>query len=145
MGITVHAHIADQLIRDAIDGAPSLRSLSRGGEDLWIWGWALAGMALGLLVRYPIPAACGSAIGVLVLAGAVYQVFGMALLLPAAPAAIAWLGSAGLTNRIMYAASNRARALLRKSFEHFLPPAVIARMLASGTSPRLGGERREIR
>jgi adenylate cyclase len=143
-GITVHAHIADQLIRGAIDGAPSLRGLSRGGEDLWIWGWAIAGMALGLLVRYPIPAACGSALGVLMLAGAVYHAFGMALLLPAAPAAIAWLGSAGLTNRIMYAASNRARALLRKSFEHYLPPAVIARMLASGTLPKLGGERREI-
>jgi CHASE2 domain-containing sensor protein len=113
-GITVHAHIADQLIRGAIDGAPSLRGLSRGGEDLWIWGWAIAGMALGLLVRYPIPAACGSAIGVMVLAGAVYHAFGMALLLPAAPAAIAWLGSAGLTNRIMYAASNRARAVAQE-------------------------------
>ena len=143
-GINVHALIADQLIRGAIDGAPSLRGLSRGSEDLWIWGWAMAGMALGLLVRYAIPAACGSAIGVLVLAGTVYQAFGMALLLPAVPAAIAWVGSAGLTNRIMYAASNRARALLRKSFEHFLPPAVVAKMLASGNLPKLGGERREI-
>lgn len=143
-GISVHAHIADQLIREAIDGGPILRGLSRDGEDLWIWGWAIAGMVLGLLVRNPIPAACGSALGVLVLAGAVYQAFGMALLLPAAPAAIAWVGSAGLTNRIMYAASNRARALLRKSFEHYLPPPVIARMLASGALPKLGGERREI-
>ncbi|HJY50149.1 MAG TPA: adenylate/guanylate cyclase domain-containing protein [Stellaceae bacterium] len=33
---------------------------------------------------------------------------------------------------------------MRKSFEHYLPPAVIARMLASGTLPKLGGERREI-
>ncbi len=143
-GITMHALIADQLIRGAIDGAPSLRGLSRGSEDLWVWGWAIAGMALGLLVRHPIRAACGSAIGVLVLAGTVYQAFGMALLLPAAPAAIAWLGSAGLTNRIMYSASNRARALLRKSFEHYLPPAVIAQMVASEALPKLGGERREI-
>jgi hypothetical protein len=57
------------------------------------------------------------------LAGAVYHAFGMALLLPAVPAAIAWLGSAGLTNQIMHAASNCTRALLRKSFEHYLPPA----------------------
>src|SRR5207248_2631998 len=134
-------HIADQLM---VDGAPSLRGLSRGGEDIWIWGWALAGMALGLLVRNPVSAAFGSAIGLLVLAGAVYHAFGMALLLPAAPAAIGWVGSAGLTNRIMYAASNRARALLRKSFEHYLPPAVIARMVASEMLPKLGGERREI-
>jgi adenylate cyclase len=143
-GITVRAHIADQLIRAAMDGAPGLRGLSRSDEALWIWGWARAGMALGLLVRYPIPAAGGSALGVLVLAGAVYQVFGMALFLPAVPAAIAWVGSAGLTNRIMYAASNRARALLRRSFEHYLPLAVIAQMLASEALPKLGGERREI-
>ena len=51
---------------------------------------------------------------------------------------------AGLTNRIMYAASNRTRALLRRSFEHYLPPAVIAQMIDSGTLPKLGGERREI-
>jgi adenylate cyclase len=143
-GITVHGHIADQLIREAIDGFPSLGGVSRGSEDLWIWGWAMAGMILGLLVRSPIPAVCGSALGLLVLGGAVYQAFGMALLLPAVPAAIAWVGSAGLANRIMYAASNRARTLLRKSFEHYLPPAVVARMLASGALPKLGGERREI-
>ena len=35
-------------------------SVSRRVEDLWIWGWALAGMALGLLVRNPIPASVGS-------------------------------------------------------------------------------------
>jgi adenylate cyclase len=143
-GIAVHALIADQLIRQAVEGAPSLRGLSRGGANVWIWGWAMAGMMLGLLVRYPIPAVCGSAVGLLVLAGTVYQAFGMALLLPAVPAAIAWVGSAGLANRIMHAASNRARALLRKSFEHYLPPAVVARMLASGALPKLGGERREI-
>jgi class 3 adenylate cyclase len=44
----------------------------------------------------------------------------------------------------MHAASNRTRALLRKSFEHYLPAAVIAQMLASEALPKLGGERREI-
>jgi adenylate cyclase len=143
-GITVHAHIADQLIRGAIDGAPSLRGFSRELEDLWIWVWAIAGMTLGLLVRYPIPAVCGSAVGLLLLAGIVYEAFGAAVLLPALPAALAWVGSVGLTNRVMHAASNRTRALLRKSFEHYLPAAVIAQMLASEALPKLGGERREI-
>jgi adenylate cyclase len=143
-GITMHAHVADQLIRGAIDGSPFLRSFSRGMEDLWIWAWAIAGLALGLLVRYTIPAVCGSAIGLLVLTGIVYEAFGAAVLLPALPAAIAWVSSAGLTNRVMHAASNRTRTLLRKSFEHYLPPAVIAQMLASETLPKLGGERREM-
>jgi class 3 adenylate cyclase len=113
-------------------------------EDLWIWVWAIAGMTLGLLVRYPIPAVCGSAAGLLLLAGIVYEAFGAAALLPALPAALAWVGSVGLTNRLTHAASDRTRALLRKSFEHYLPAAVIAQMLASDALPKLGGERREI-
>jgi len=44
----------------------------------------------------------------------------------------------------LHAASNRARAHLRKTFEHYLPPAVIADMINSDTLPKLGGERREI-
>jgi adenylate cyclase len=44
----------------------------------------------------------------------------------------------------MHAASNLGRALLRKSFERYLPPAVIAQMVASESLPKLGGERREI-
>jgi adenylate cyclase len=143
-GIGVHAHVADQLISAAIDGTPDLHAFSRRVEDLWIWVWALAGMALGLLVRSTIPAVIGSAAGLLILAGTVYQAFGAAVLLPAFPAAIAWVGAAGLTNRVMHAASDRSRALLRKSFEHFLPPAVIAQIVAAGRLPQLGAERREM-
>jgi len=143
-GITVHAHIADQLIREAIDGTPSLQGCPRGIEVLWIWAWAMAGMALGYFGRNPVLSLGGSAVGLLSLAGAVYGAFGAALLLPAFPAAVAWMGSAGLTNRFMHAASNRTRALLRQSFEHYLAPAVVAQMLASETLPKLGGERREL-
>jgi adenylate cyclase len=142
-GIVVHAHIADQLIREAIGGARILAGFPRYAENLWIWAWAMTGMILGLFVRSPIPAVSGSALGLLLLSSAVYYAFGMALLLPAVPAAIAWVGSAGLANRVMHAASNRMRALLRKSFEHYLPPAVIAQMLASDALPKLGGEKRE--
>jgi adenylate cyclase len=143
-GIVVHAHVADQLIREAIGGTAILHGFAHGVEDLWIWAWAMAGMALGLLICYTIPALCASAAGLLGLAGIVYAGFGAAVLLPGLPAAIAWIGSAGLANRVMHAASNRTRTLLRKSFEHYLPPAVIAQMLKSDTLPTLGGERREI-
>jgi adenylate cyclase len=144
-GITVHAHVAAQLIRAAVDGTPSsLPDFPRAVEDLWIWAWALAGMALGLLVRHTVPAMIGSAAGLVILAGTAYQAFGAAVLLPVFPAAIAWVGSVGLTNRVMHAASNRRRTLLQKGFERFLPAAVIAQMLASETLPKLGGERREI-
>jgi class 3 adenylate cyclase len=60
------------------------------------------------------------------------------------PASLAWLGATGFTNQLLHAASNRARQRLRKSFEHFLPPAVIADLVKSEEMPKLGGERREI-
>jgi adenylate cyclase len=49
-----------------------------------------------------------------------------------------------LTNQLLYAASNRARALLRQGFAHYLPPAVIDRLVESDALPSLGGELREI-
>jgi len=143
-GIALHADVADQLIREALGGSPSLRLLPRGLEDVWIWGWAIAGATLGMFVASTIPVVFAIVAGVAGLAGIVYAAFGAAVLLPALPAAIAWVGSAGLANQLLYAASNRARALLRKTFEHYLPPSVIAEMLESNTLPKLGGERREI-
>jgi adenylate cyclase len=143
-GVALHAHLADQLIREAEDGDPILTGLSRGAENLWIWAWAMGGTVLGIAVATTLPALLGTAGGLLALFGIVVAAFGSALLLPLLPAAIAWMGAVGLTNRIMHAASNRTRALLRRSFEHYLPPAVIAQMLESNTLPKLGGERREL-
>jgi adenylate cyclase len=143
-GSSLHAHVAEQLIRQALDGTPSLSGLSRHLEDVWIWLWALAGLGLGLAVRSTLPAVGGGFAGLAVIAGIVYVAFGKGLLLPALPAAIVWLGSTALTNQLLHAASNRARTHLRKAFEHYLPPVVIAQMLKSDTLPTLGGERREI-
>src|SRR6202035_221446 len=57
---------------------------------------------------------------------------------------LAWAGSVALTNQLLHAASNRARARLRKSFEHYLPPAVIGQMVDADVLPTLGGELRDI-
>jgi adenylate cyclase len=143
-GMVLHGDIADQLIREALGRSGELLLLPRRLEDLWIWIWAIAGAMLGMFVGSPVRAVLGTAAGLAGLAGIVYGAFGAAVLLPALPAAIAWLGSAGLANQLLHAASNRARAHLRKTFEHYLPPAVIAEMINSDTLPKLGGERREI-
>jgi adenylate cyclase len=143
-GMRIHALLADQLMREALYGATTVEGLSRPIEDLWIWAWAVTGALLGLRVRYTIPALGGVAGGLALLGGIIYTAFGAALLLPGIPAALAWVASAGLTNRILHAASNRDRARLRRSFEHYLPPVVIDDMIASDSLPKLGGERREI-
>jgi adenylate cyclase len=143
-GIALHAHIADQLIREGLTGGPFLDFLPRGWEDGWIWLWAMGGALAGWRLRGTVPALAAVGSGLAILAATVYAAFGAALLLPGLPAAFAWIGAAGLTNRLLHAASNRERAQLRRSFEHYLPPAVIAEMMASRSLPRVGGERREI-
>ena len=99
---------------------------------------------LSLLVRSTVPAVFGIGAGLVAIVVIVYVAFGRALWLPALPAALAWLGAAALTNQLLHAASNRARAQLRQSFERYLPPAVIDRMVRADALPSLGGERREI-
>ena len=100
-GITMHGHLADQLIRGALDGDPSLGGLTHRVEMIWIWGWAIAGNLLGIVVRRTIPGLASTFAGLVVLAAIVYEAFGMAILLPALPAGLAWVGAAGLTNRIL--------------------------------------------
>jgi adenylate cyclase len=143
-GMEIHAHLVDQLIRLALGKSQILGGLPRYYEDLWIWAWAVAGAILGLTIRSTLAAAGASFAGVAGIGGIVYVAFGQSLLLPALPAAMAWLGTAAFTNQLLHAASNRARQRLRRSFEHFLPPAVIAEMVRSEELPKLGGERREI-
>ena len=143
-GMEIHAHLVDQLIRLALGKSRILAGLPRGYEDLWIWAWAIGGALLGLAIRSTFAAAGVSAAGVAAIGGVTYVAFGQDLLLPALPAMMAWLGAAAVTNQLLHAASNRARQRLRKSFEHFLPPAVIAEMVRSDELPKLGGERREI-
>ena len=143
-GMAIHAHLVDQLIRLAHGRSQILNGLPRIDEDVWIWAWAVAGALLGLTVRSTIAAGGASAAGVGVIGTVTWGAFGENLLLPALPAVLAWLGAAAFTNQLLHAASNRARQRLRKSFEHFLPPAVIAEMVRSEELPKLGGERREI-
>jgi adenylate cyclase len=143
-GIAIHAHLADQLIREAIDGTPVVDGLPRRYEDLWIALWALGGAVLGLAVRTTLPVLAGGGAGISALGIIAYAAFGRGLLLPAIAAAAAWLGAGVLTNQLLYAATNRARARLRESFERYLPPAVIERLVDADTLPELGGERREI-
>jgi CHASE2 domain-containing sensor protein len=100
-GIMMHGYLADQLIRGALDGEPSLGALTHRAEMIWIYGWAIAGTVLAIAVRRPIPALTATFAGLAVLAAIVYEAFGMAFLLPALPAGFAWVGAAGLSNRVL--------------------------------------------
>src|SRR5207248_1728372 len=89
-GIANHAHLADQLIREALDGDRIPDGLPRRFEYLWIWGWAVGGALFGLAIRSTAPGVAGTAAGVALIGAIAYVAFGRGLLLPAVPAAIAW-------------------------------------------------------
>jgi CHASE2 domain-containing sensor protein len=103
-GIQIHGYLADQLIREALYGDPSLKLLSHYGiEILWICGWAIAGTVFGIALRRPIPVLGVLLIGVGVLTVIVYSAFGVAVLLPAIPAGLAWVCALVLGYRVSHA------------------------------------------
>jgi CHASE2 domain-containing sensor protein len=103
-GIQIHGYLADQLIREAYYGDPSLKVLSQYGPELiWIWGWTIAGTMFGIVLRRPIPALVVLLTCVGVLTVIVYLAFGAGLLLPAIPAGLACVCALVLGYRVSYA------------------------------------------
>jgi adenylate cyclase len=49
-GVFIHANIASQIIKAAVDGRPLLKVWSESREWLWILGWSAIGTALGFIV-----------------------------------------------------------------------------------------------
>jgi class 3 adenylate cyclase len=143
-GMEIHAEVADQIIREALGQSKPVKGLPRGIEGLWILGWAIAGATLGLLIRAALPGLAVGTFGLFAIAAIVVIAFRHGLLLPGVPAALSWAGAAALTNQVLYAASNRARARLRAAFERYLPPALVKQMAEADAMPELRGERREI-
>lgn len=143
-GIAVHAHLVDQLIREALGQSQVLTVLPRGDEDLWVLVWALFGAALGVTCRSTPAAVAASIAGAGVITAAVYVAFGRALLLPAVPAVVAWVGAGALTNQLLYRATNRARAMIRQAFEHYLPRPIIDQLVKNDNLLSLDGELRDI-
>src|SRR5215510_10544646 len=116
IGIALHAHLADQLIRlangESRDPVPRPRML----DNVAIWIAAMAGAVLALLVWR-----------VLVV-----------------PVALAWVLSAAGCNFVMHSVGLRERIQLRRSFESYLDPRIINEMMQGDTLPSFGGEHREI-
>lgn len=145
-GTVLHAHLADQLIRTAA-GEPAGRTvLPRVADAAIIWACATAAAATGLAFPAAGPAfAAAFLAGVGLIAWAAHAAFGAAgVVLPAVPAALAWLGAAAGAVWALHGIGIQERLRLRRSFEHYLDPRIIDDMLAAGVSPSFGGERREV-
>jgi adenylate cyclase len=145
IGIALHAHAADQLIRIANGESRNPVPLPRLMDDVAIWAAALGGAVLALLVWRVLVVLTALVLGFGLVVGATAWGFGGAgLLLPGVPVALAWGLSAAACNFVMHSVGARERSKLRRSFESYLDPRIINQMMQGDTLPSFGGENREI-
>lgn len=145
MGIALHAHVADQLIRIASGEARNPVPLPRLADHAALWAAAMAGAVLALLVWRVLVVLVALLLGLALIGGATAWGFVDAgLLLPGAPVALAWVLSAAGCNFVMHSIGLRERIQLRRSFESYLDPRIISQMLQGDTLPSFGGEHREL-
>jgi adenylate cyclase len=95
-GVAVHAHIASQILRMALNGQTPMRTLPDWQESLWIALWSGAGALLAFGVRSPWRLAAAVTGGLLVLAGFDFLAFLRTWWVPLVPPTLAWLASAGI-------------------------------------------------
>jgi adenylate cyclase len=144
VGMAVHAHVADQMLRLAAGETRNRGPGPRWAEHLMVWAAAMAGALLALRISQVLAVLAGLGCGLLVVGAGTAFAFSGGLLLPGVPVALAWLASAAGCNLAMHSAGLRERAQLRRSFEHYLDPRIIAEMMQGDELPSFGGEHREI-
>jgi adenylate cyclase len=145
IGIALHAHLADQLIRLANGESRNPVPRPRMLDNVAIWIAAMAGAVLALMVWRVLVVLVALLLGLGLVGGATAWGFGVAgLLLPGVPVALAWVLSAAGCNFVMHSVGLRERIQLRRSFESYLDPRIINEMMQGDTLPSFGGEHREI-
>jgi len=145
IGIALHAHLADQLIRLANGESRNPVPRPRMLDNVAIWIAAMAGAVLALLAWRVLVVLVALLLGLGLVGGVTAWGFGVAgLLLPGVPVALAWVLSAAGCNFVMHSVGLRERMQLRRSFESYLDPRIINEMMLGDTLPSFGGEHREI-
>jgi adenylate cyclase len=144
LGVTLHAHLTDQLIRIHAGEASSLAALPWALDAAMIWACATAAAGASLAVGSAGLAFLALLAGLAMIAGAVYAAFGLGLLLPGVPAILAWTGGAVSAIWALHGFGLRERLRLRRAFEHYLDPQIIRTLLDADVLPSFGGEHRDL-
>ncbi len=138
-GIAVHGYEVSQLIRGALQGDVPIRFLSDRFENLWILLWSLAAAMVGKFARSTVRFSLSTAAGLLLLVGATLFAFLEHWWLPVAPAAIVWLGSAGLVTAFLSGHERQEKKFLMDLFSRSVSPAIADEMWKQRASFIKGG------
>ncbi|MGW8309729.1 MAG: adenylate/guanylate cyclase domain-containing protein, partial [Thiogranum sp.] len=138
-GIAVHGYEVSQLIRAAVDGDTPIRFLSDRFENVWILLWGVAAALVGRAARSSLRFSLSAAGGLLLLVGVTLYGFVNHWWLPVAPAAIAWLTSAGLVAAFLSGHEKQEKKFLMDLFSKNVSPAVADEMWKHRDSFLKGG------
>jgi adenylate cyclase len=140
-GAEVHANALDTLIRTG--------SIHEPFAARWRWMLLCIGFsAAGALVFHRVGPVAGAAIAAVSMGS--LAVVGYLLLaggntrLPIVGPAIALASVYGIGASYRFALGNRERRMIKRAFEHYVAPAIVAQMIADPSKLRLGGEEYEI-
>jgi adenylate cyclase len=123
-GVTVHAHVASQLLRMSLGGQASMASIAEWHEWVWITAWSAAGALVGFAVRSPWRFSLAAAGGFAALAGFDLTMFLRGWWIPLIPAALAWFASSGLVTAYMSHQERLQRAQLMQLFSRHVSKEV---------------------
>ena len=95
-GVEYQAHATSQIINAVLNGRPLLQSWSEGWEYVWILGWGLLSIALGLILQSPWKTLLSLAVSSVCLVAICAEMLILGWWIPLVPALLA-LCAAGLT------------------------------------------------
>jgi len=146
-GVEVQANLISHILSAALDGRPSIQTLSEPVEWLWILIWTGVGATLTWKWRYTGGMRSlswkrigGSFLAAGVLLGSTYIAFLWGWWIPVIPPILGLVGSAIVITA--YIAHSAGR--LRKTFGRYLTDEVVANLLESPKGLKIGGENRKI-
>jgi adenylate cyclase len=115
-GVELHAHIADQLLRFALDRQRPMSSWNGTAEQLWMLFWALTGAVAGLTASSARRLGWLWILGSMSIAATSYGAFLAGVWVPFVPGWLGWLGATGLVTAYLAQAERRERQILHDLF-----------------------------
>jgi adenylate cyclase len=123
-GVVLHAHIASQLLRMALEGDAPMSVLPEWQEWLWIVLLSVGGALLGLRVSEPWRFSLAALAGLCVLCGLAYLAFIAGYWVPLVPPGLAFLSAAGVVTAYMSYRETAQRKMLMQLFSRLVSQEV---------------------
>ena len=123
-GVVLAGHTVSQLLRAGLEGDAPTAVINDASETLWILLWSLLGGAAALLLRSTWRFVLVMLGALALLALAVHGLFLLGTWIPLVPAALAWVGAAGLATAYLLSEEKKERAHLMGLFSSYMSKAL---------------------